>query len=83
MKIFIAYEIGMNPIGILLAEDKDKAGLAFTAMKEDVMEIEELDINDLKRDCEYGVVFLLTSNKRKINRPDETHVYRKWRRGLK
>lgn len=85
MKIYIGYEEGKQdaPIGILLAESEDRAWLAFTAMKETVSHVEELDINNLKRDCDFGVVFLLTSAKRKVHKiGGETHMFRKWKRGL-
>ena len=90
MKIYVAYEKGndQEPIGILLADTEEKAWLSFTAMKEDPSHIEELSISNLKRDCDFGVVFLLTSEKRKIKHPGmehshSSHIYRKWRRGLK
>ena len=85
MKIYVGFEEGHDdqPIGILLAETEDRAWLAFTAMKENVSHIEELDINNLKRDCDFGVVFLLTSSRRKIHKiGGETQIFRKWKRGL-
>lgn len=85
MHLYVGFEKESAPIGILMADTEEKAWLAFTAMKEDIQIVEELDINELQTNADFGVVFLLTSEKRKLKRVngEPSVMFRKWRRGLK
>ena len=83
MNIYIAKDFDNNPIGVLLADDKNKAEIAFYAMGEVPKTIEEIDPNDNLGVA--GVAFLLTSTK--MNSSDFSHRisgidFRQWKRGL-
>lgn len=84
-KIYIGYAScsGGEPVGVLLADSKEKAELVFHSTGEPVDAVEEID-----PDTElgiHGVVFLLTSKEKTVDRysyAGSTITYRQWKRGL-
>ena len=83
MNVYIAKDFENNPICVLLADDKDKAAIAFYAMGETPKDIEEIDPS--LNIGVAGVAFLLTSTQ--MNSRDFDHRisgidFRKWKRGL-
>ena len=86
MKIFIGKDFNGDPISVLLAENVEKAYIAWAGMNDTPHSHEEIDPNDDSNGV-YGVVFLLTSTK--MNSRDFSHRgyegidFRKWHRGVK
>lgn len=83
MNIYIAYNYEDEPISVLLADNKEKAHIAWAGMNDQPHRVEEIDPDsDLGV---YGVAFLLTSQK--VSSHDYSHRvggfdFRQWKRGL-
>ena len=61
MKIYIAYNCSEQVVGVLLADKREKADIAWAGMNLSPYSVEEID--PIKTTGIYGVVFLLTSEK--------------------
>jgi len=80
MNIFIANDYEGSPIGVLLADSREKADLVWMGMKLAVHEVEEIDISESKGI--HGVVTLFTTEELELrNTGTRTFKYRKWKRG--
>ena len=82
MNIFIAKDYDGNPIAVILADDAEKAAIAFMGMDIKMHSCEEIDPTD-KNLGMHGVAFLLTSiEKTNYSGSSLPTTYRKWKRGL-
>lgn len=68
MKIYIATNNEKTPVGVVLAASKEFAEVAFTALRCECHNIEEIDPNSTDLP---NVVYLLTSSK--VNTRDYSH----------
>ena len=73
MNIYIGMTHDNKPLGVLLAESKDKANLAWSMLDGPCHHVEEIDPQTI--DSLHGVIFLLTSS------PIINSNHRKGRRG--
>ena len=83
MNIYIAKDYDGTPISVLLADDAEKAAIAFMGMGETPHSVEEIDPSE---DCGlHGVCFLLTSHEKSSHDYDNRiggFKFREWKRGL-
>lgn len=83
MKIYIGTDFDGTPTGVLLADSREKAEIAWSAMNDLPYSIEEIDPGTVTGI--HGLVFLLTSQKCN-SRTDFSHRqsgvdFRIWKRG--
>jgi hypothetical protein len=83
MKIYIGKDFNGKPISVLLADNIEKAHIAWAGMKDTPHSVEEIDPNN-KDIGIYGVVFLLSSVKRNSkNFSSRDGIdFREWKRGV-
>lgn len=81
MKIYIGYDFDNRPISVLLAENEDKANIAWAGMKDTPHHTEVIDPNNNDLGIS-GVVFLLTSTERTVGNALNSQTFRKFKRGL-
>ena len=82
MKVYIASDFDGDPLAVLLADNKEKAEIAFTSMQLPYDRVEEIDPSQALGT--HGVCYLLTStlkNSRNYSKPGGVD-FRKWKRGL-
>jgi hypothetical protein len=73
MKLYIALNPKSEPLGVLLATSKDKAGIAFEILNPETSYVEEIDPQTVE--TLNGVLYVMTST------PIINSKYRKWKRG--
>ena len=78
MNIYIASDYNGIPLGLILAENKDFAEVAFTAMGTAHNRIEEINPNDPMPGAPGKVFYILTS---KIKQCNSGRSYNHWIRG--
>lgn len=82
MKVFVGLDFEGKPISVLLADSAEKAHIAWAGMKDTPHSVEEIDPLDEDLGV-HGVVFLLTSKKRRVGGFGSNSVdYREFKRGL-
>jgi len=81
MNIFIAKDYDSNPIAVILADDAEKAAIAFMGMDIQMHSCEEIDPAAENLGM-HGVAFLLTSTECSDYSGFNEIKYRKWKRGL-
>ncbi len=83
MKLYIGYDYNNNPLSVLLADNEDKAHIAWAGMNDIPHHIEEIDPNQSDIGI-HGVVFVLSSDEKRIYKSfsNEDIIYRKFKRGL-
>jgi len=83
MKIYIGYDHNEAPMGVLLSDSKEKAEIAWAAMRDIPHSIEEIDPETVPEIN--GLVFLLTSTKCNSKRDFGHRIdgvdFRLWKRG--
>ena len=83
MNVYIGYNAKDEPVGVLLAQNKQLADVVFDARNEGVVRTEEIDPNTPDIGLN-GVVYLLTSFKvprHQICDNKHLHSVRIWQRG--
>ena len=81
MKIYVANDYEGNPVAVLLADDPDKAEVAFTALQVKHYSTEVIDPNE-KNIGVHGVAFLFGSREVEVTRGMKKKVTRVLKRGL-
>jgi hypothetical protein len=85
MYIYISKDYNGNPTALILADNSEKARIAFNAMQSDCHSMEEINLNDPEilqmAKVAGGVLFILTSKERRTGGLND-RVYREWYRGL-
>lgn len=85
MNIYIGYDFKKNPIGVLLADNREKADIAWAGMGVSIYSVEEIDPNDQNNRGIHGLIILLTSTEHNtLNYSHKTDglKFHKWKRGL-